>query len=188
VLIPFVVTTDKKAFYPSRLITEKPYGDWDPLAVLVREGRRRGLQIYPAVCVMASGHERPAGVLKEHPDWALRDKAGQPLGFISSGHPEARKWVVAVIKEIAVRYQPDGILLDYLRFPSDSAQMDGISQARFDQSHPPEKFPHDGQPYKEELLKFKRECLTELVGQISGELRGCSRSRGSPFICGARRS
>jgi len=171
VLIPFVTTTSGQAYYPSGLIPDKTWGSWDPVAVMVREAHKRGLQVYPVMCVLACGHKEPAGVLKRHPEWALRDKAGQPLGFISSGHPEARKWVVAVLTEIATRYQPDGILLDYCRYPGTEARMDPVAQAKFDASHPAEKFPPKSAALKEEFRKFKRGCLTELVGQISGALR-----------------
>jgi uncharacterized lipoprotein YddW (UPF0748 family) len=187
VLIPFVTSTDGKAFYPSRLIPTTPYRQWDPLAVMVREARQRGLQIYPAMCVLACGHDRPSGILKVHPDWALRGKEGQPLGFISSGHPEARAWVVAVLKEIAATYRPDGILLDYCRYPGNEALMDPVSQAKFDESHPAGPFPPGSRAYKEELLKFKRQCLTELVGQISGTLRALEpRPRIAAYMWGAQ--
>jgi uncharacterized lipoprotein YddW (UPF0748 family) len=171
VMIPFVVDGGKAAMYPSQVVGNMPYHDWDPLAVMVREGRQRGLQIYPAICVLSCGHKTLGSPLKEHPEWAVRDKAGQPLGFISPGHPEARKWVLAMIKEVAVNYQPEGVLLDYLRYPGNEAQMDPVSQAQFDQTHPATQFPRNGVLYREELLKFKRQTLTELVGQISEMLR-----------------
>ncbi|MCX7427073.1 MAG: hypothetical protein NTW96_15795 [Planctomycetia bacterium] len=101
VLIPFVTTTSGQAYYPSEVIPDRAWGDWDPVAVIVREARQRGLQVYPTMCVLASGHDKPSGVLKAHPDWALRDKKGEPMGFISAGNPEARKWVVSALVEIA---------------------------------------------------------------------------------------
>ena len=171
VLIPFVTTTSGQADYPSQVIPDKVWGSWDPVALIVREGRQRGLQIYPAVYVLACGHKRPAGVLRVHPEWALRDRTGQPMGFISPGHPEARKWVVSVLNEIAIKYHPDGILLDYCRYPGNEVQMDPVAQAKFEAEHPAEQFPPGSTRYKNEFRNFKRECLTELVGQISGELR-----------------
>ena len=186
VLIPFVTTTSGKAEYPSQLIPDRVWGSWDPVAVLVREARQRGLQIYPTMCVLACGHKQPAGVLKAHPEWALRDKAGQPMGFISSGHPEARKWVVSVLEEIATKYQPDGILLDYCRYPGGEAQMDPVAQAKFEASHPADRFPPGSTNYNDEFRKFKRECLTELVGQISGGLRALKpRPRIAVYMWGA---
>lgn len=186
VLIPFVTTTSGQALYPSAVIPDHVWGSWDPVAVMVREARQRGLQIYPVMCVLACGAKEPAGILKRHPDWALRDKAGQPMGFISSGHPEARKWVVAALREIATRYQPDGILLDYCRYPGTEDQMDAVAQARFDVSHPAAQFPRGSAKYNDEFRIFKRECLTELVGQISGALRALEpRPRIAAYMWGA---
>ncbi len=74
-------------------------------------------------------------------------------------------------KEIATKYHPDGILLDYCRYPGTEAQMDPVAQAEFEASHPADQFPPGSTRYKEEFRKFKRECLTGLVGQISGTLR-----------------
>lgn len=186
VVIPFVTSTSGVACYPSQLIPERQFGDWDPVAVIMREARSRGLQVYPAVCVLACGQEHPKGILQQHPDWALRGKSGQPLGFISSGHKDARQWVVSVLGEIVSRYQPDGILLDYLRFPGSEAAMDPLSQAEFDHSHPPDQLPRDGRQYKERFRQFKRDCLTGLVGQISDRLRGMQpRLRIAVYMWGA---
>lgn len=171
VLMPFVTTTRGQAEYPSQLIPDRVWGSWDPVDMIVREAHQRGLKVYPVMCVLACGHDRPAGVLRAHPEWALRDRAGGPLGFISPGHPEARKWVISVLKEIATKYRPDGILLDYCRYPGTEARMDPEAQARFEASHPAERFPPKSSQYNDEFRAFKRECLTELVGQISGELR-----------------
>jgi uncharacterized lipoprotein YddW (UPF0748 family) len=171
VVMPYVVTTSNVAYYPSRLIPIKACPDGDPLAILMRLARQRGLKVYPVICVMSSGGDRPRGILKEHPEWALRDKTGQPMGFISPGHPEARKYVVAMIKEVAANYKPDGVLLDYLRYYADETPLDAVSQAGFDRLHPADRFPPDGREYTGAMYAFKRQLLTELVGQISGELR-----------------
>ena len=187
VLIPFITTTSGQAYYPSELIPDKTWGSWDPVAIMVREAHQRGLQIYPTMCVLACGSKKAAGVLKQHPDWALRDKAGEPLGFISSGHPEARKWVVSVLTEIATRYKPDGILLDYCRYPGTEAAMDPVAQAVFDAAHPADKFPRDGAAFKEEFRKFKCDCLNGLVGQISSALRALKpRPRLAAYMWGAQ--
>jgi len=171
VLIPFITSTRGQAQYPSELIPDKPWENWDPVAIMVREARKRGLKIYPVMCVLACGHDKPAGILKSHPEWALRDKAGQPMGFISSGHPEARKWVLSVLTEIATKYRPDGILMDYCRYPGSERQMDPVSQAKFDAAHPADQWRPGSTKYNEAFRQYKRDCLTELVGQISSAVR-----------------
>jgi len=187
VLMPYVTTTRGQAYYPSELIPDKPWRQWDPVAILVREARQRGLKVYPVMCALACGHDKPAGVLKLHPDWALRDKAGQPMGFISCGHPEARKWVVAVLTEIATRYRADGILLDYCRYPGSERQMDPVAQARFDALHSSDPWRPGSAPYNEAFREYKRDCLTELVCQISGAMRALNpRPRLAAYLWGAQ--
>jgi uncharacterized lipoprotein YddW (UPF0748 family) len=171
VVIPFVTTTGGQADYPSQVISVKIWGGWDPLAVVVREAHRRGLQVYPVMCVLACGDGQPQGILAQHPEWALRDKQGKPLGFISAGNPQARKYVVAVLTEIAAKYHPDGILLDYCRYPGREASLDPVSQAKFDEAHPADKFPRGSRQYQEAFRQFKCECLNGLVGEISAALR-----------------
>lgn len=122
-ILPYATDTSGRALYPSKLIPERVYGDWDSLGALVAEARLRGLRVYPVHCPLPSGGERPAGILLKHPEWALRSKNGQPMGHISPVNPEARKWVASVSEELVSRYQPEGLLLDYLRFPSATVQL-----------------------------------------------------------------
>ena len=171
VVMPCVLTTSNVAFYPSKRVPNAYFGEWDGLEVLMRLARQRGLKVYPWIAVMNSGNERPKGVLAEHPEWALRDEAGQPTGFISPGHPQARDHVVGVITEVVERYRPDGILLDYLRYQTDEMRLDAVSEAEFDRLHPVDRLPRSGTAYRQADWAFKRQLLTELVGRISGEVR-----------------
>ncbi|NUQ65135.1 MAG: family 10 glycosylhydrolase [Pirellulales bacterium] len=169
-IILFATTTSGRAEYPSEFIPDKIWADWDPVDVIVREARKRGLQVWPSMCVMACGSNEPRGILKQHPEWALRDKAGNPMGFLSAGNPEVHKYVTSVLREIATKYQPDGIMLDYCRYPGDEAAMDPVSQARFDAAHPADQFPINSAERKEAFRKFKADCLTELVDEFSSAL------------------
>ena len=169
-IIPFVTTTSGQAEYPSQFIPDKIWGEWDPLAVIVREARKRGVQVWPSMCVMACGSKEPRGILKQHPEWALRDKAGNPMGYLSAGNPEVHKYVISVLSEIATKYRPDGIMLDYCRYPGDEAATDPLSQAKFDAAHPVDKFPMNSAERREAFRKFKADCLTELVDEFSSAL------------------
>lgn len=170
-IVLFVTSTNGQAQYPSQFIPDKVWREWDPVAVIVREARQRGLQVWLSMCVMACGAKEPRGVLKQHPEWALRDKAGNPLGYLSAGNPEVHKYVTSVLCEIATKYRPDGIMLDYCRYPGNEAALDPVSQARFDAAHPVDKLPMKSAERKEAFRKFKADCLTDLVHDFSGALR-----------------
>ncbi len=130
-IIPFALTSSGEACYPSAIVPGRKYGDWDPLGVMIREARARDLRVHIAIPVLISGHKEPKGILLKHPEWALRDPTGKLLGYISGANPEARAWVVSVIQEIVRKYHPEGIILDYLRFPNEPADVDPDSRKRF---------------------------------------------------------
>lgn len=131
ILMPFTATGGRP-LYPSDVIPDRYYGDWDPLRFLITEARNRGLEVYPSVPVLASGGDTPRGILKRHPEWAVRDSNKDPLGYISPGHPDARGFVVRALQELVDRYQVKGILLDYLRYPNKpDSHLDEKSEKRF---------------------------------------------------------
>lgn len=166
-LLPYATSTSGDALYPSAIIPRRVYGDWDGLRVLVREAGKRHLRVYPVHCAMSCGGEqRTAGVLLRHPEWALRDEDGKALGFFSPAQPEARKWVASVSRELVERYQPDGLLLDYLRFPNRKVQLDPAAAA----VHPlPSK--SAGPAEKAAYQEAKETALTEQAKEIGEQAR-----------------
>ena len=112
---------------------------------------------------MACGKDKPAGILQQHLEWALRDVNGRPIGHISPCHPQARAWVISVMTEIVERYQPDGLLLDYLRFNNRPMQLDPHGAADLEKQFGVK--PSAVRP--QQLQQFKEACLTELMRDIS---------------------
>ncbi|WP_158521212.1 family 10 glycosylhydrolase [Fuerstiella marisgermanici] len=167
VVMPYATTTAGASLYPTDIIPTNLYPNWDPLRVVVRAARARGLQVYPVICVLACGKNEPKGILRQHPDWALRDDTGSPIGHISPCHPQARAWVVSVLQEIAGKYKPDGLLLDYLRFNNRPMQLDPQGAIEFDKLMSDKSATDRTQA----LQRFKEDCLTELMRNISVELR-----------------
>jgi uncharacterized lipoprotein YddW (UPF0748 family) len=168
VVMPYVTSTSGSAFYPSEIVGHKVYGGWDPLQYIIDGAKDRSLDVYPVFCVLACGHDKPAGILLEHPEWGLRDAEGEAVGSLSPAHPESRQWVVSVIDEVVSKYEPDGILLDYLRFPNrdvgfDAATETRLSNLRRNQASLPEK--------SGLLQSDKEESLTQLAREISETVR-----------------
>jgi uncharacterized lipoprotein YddW (UPF0748 family) len=170
VVMPYATATSGSAMFDSRIIPDRHFAGWDPLAVFVEESRKRELQIWPVVCVVTCGHDKPKGILRKHPEWALRDIDGKPLGYLSPCNPQARQWIVSVMADMVTRYQPDGILLDYLRYPNHPVQLDPESQARFERENPGYASA-DAAGKKQMLQAFRERELTELTRMISEETR-----------------
>lgn len=167
-LFPYTNTTGGHAHHPGGPLAASPAGQWDALDALATAARARGIRVMPAVCVLASGHDAPAGILDARPEWALRDADGAPIGWISPAHPDARAWVVRMIAEVANRTRADGILLDYLRYPNKDTLLDPGSAARFDAAAPPGEGPADR---ADRLQRFKEDAISALMDEIAAALR-----------------
>lgn len=167
-LLPFVTTSSGKALYDSALLPERAYANSDPVGILARETRARGIGFYPVVPVVVCGDEKLAGILLQHPEWALRHPDGRAMGYISPAHPEARRWLADVIREVVAKYQPEGVVLDYIRYANRPLRLDPAGEERFRKSLP------GICPLAEEkqlLQRFKESELTELVRLISETAR-----------------
>jgi len=169
-IMPKCNTSSGVANYPSQVIAGRTYADWDPLAYFVDRARQLDLAVWPSVCVLVCGHDHPRGILKQHPEWAMRNLAGEPIGFISPGHPEARKWIVSMLSEIVRKYQPDGLLLDYLRYHNRPIQLDAYSAAQFKKELSTAGDLNEAERAKK-LQTFRERLLTELMANIHVALR-----------------
>ncbi len=78
-------------------------------------------------------------MLLEHPEWAMTDQLGRPLGspngeeyvWLSPGYAGVRTQLAKVAADIARRYEIDGIHLDRIRYPGARWSYDAASLAQF---------------------------------------------------------
>ncbi|MDE2998105.1 MAG: family 10 glycosylhydrolase [Gemmatimonadota bacterium] len=132
------------AFYRSRLVPRSDSlsdPEFDPLALLVEEGRRAGLEVHAWVNMYLTWkptEQRPASprhLFLRRPEWFMRSADGIDMGrvaldgvdlvkrgvtgrFLSPGIPEVRAHLLGVIEEIVDEYDIDGIHMDYVRYPN----------------------------------------------------------------------
>lgn len=159
-VFPYFTGSSGQAYYRGKIHRLRVYSEQDPLSEFLREARARGLQVYPVICVAVCGNDQPAGILIEHPEWGCRHPDGSPLGYISPAHPDARSWLVSIAREIAEKYHPDGIVLDYIRYHNRPLLLDVAADDRFRNSLPTGCSPDEE---KRLLQQFKEDELTELV-------------------------
>jgi len=113
----------------------------DPLTVIVREAKARGLEVHPWVWVFAAGLDpAPGPILASHPQWAECLPAGGGRASSASGaggsrtlwltpsSPEVRRFLMEEFLRVLRRYPVDGLHLDYIRY-GETPCGDGVPQA-----------------------------------------------------------
>ncbi|MFC1583716.1 glycoside hydrolase family 10 protein [Candidatus Neomarinimicrobiota bacterium] len=146
------------AYYNSLLIPRSSRireQDFDPLAYAISRGHELGLNIHAWVTTYLLWSARTPPEIKNHvyrmyPEWLEVDAEGNaqvdvdlsaPRNstfegiFLSPVHPEVNGYLQAVFTEILLKYDIDGLHLDYCRFPDldygYNAEGLGVFQSRY---------------------------------------------------------
>lgn len=133
-----------KTIFPSKTMARygfiKQYEDFagfDPLKIWINEAHKRGIKVHVWFQTFYVGNTppetNPLYILAKNPEWANRQKrsaetesipfsASEHNGyFIDPANPEAQAFLYELLSEIVNRYKPDGINLDYIRYPQSLA-------------------------------------------------------------------
>lgn len=170
------------AYYRSALepraeaLAGKP-ADFDPLATTLKEAQKYGIEVHAWVNVMYLWSEKNPPVSAEHivnkhPDWIAVDQNGKKGQFLCPSCLEARDHTLAVVSDLAKRYDLAGIHLDYIR-------MDDPAYCRCDRCMKAFRatlgLKSGGKElattYTEAFAKWRKERITALVKDIRAGLR-----------------
>ena len=117
-ILPDAKSTSGKVNWNSTVAPPALIGNSNFMELVVEEGHRAGLKVYPVFCVATEGGEGgPDDVLKRNPSWAFVVD-GRRVGYIDPGNAAARKYEVSLITELVSKFHVDGLSLDYMRAPN----------------------------------------------------------------------
>ena len=75
--------------------------------------RERGVRVHGWIPALAD-----ASALRMHPDWAMVSQNGtRSATWLSPSHPGVAAHTEEIVRQLLKHYRPDGIHLDYLRYP-----------------------------------------------------------------------
>jgi uncharacterized lipoprotein YddW (UPF0748 family) len=148
----FQVRGNANAYYNSAY-EHREMASYDPLATAITEAHSRGLKLHAWINTMPlwNGPTLPTGsdyLINQHPEYWIRDAANnpQPLSstyvIVNPTMPEVQAHIENVVRDIASKYQIDGLHLDYTRLTTNSNgvnltyPMDPATVARFQQLFP----------------------------------------------------
>ena len=129
-----------KTIYPSRVMDRygftKQYEEYegcDPLKIWINEAHKRGIKVHIWFQAFYVGNKppesNPKSILAQKPYWANYQKKNADSGtiaysvsehngyFLDPANPEVQAFLCDLLSEIINKYKPDGINLDYIRYP-----------------------------------------------------------------------
>ncbi len=140
--ILFHVRVECDAYYPTqfapwaRFLTGQQGRDpgYDPLAFAISEAHKRGMELhawlnpYRARMSQKCGASSASGhITRTRPDWILNFRwSGACYEMLDPGLPEVRDHLVQVVREIAEKYDVDGIHFDDMFYPYPVSGFPGI--------------------------------------------------------------
>ncbi|WP_088889987.1 glycoside hydrolase family 10 protein [Leptolyngbya ohadii] len=146
----------------------------DPLAGLVKQANRQKLRLIPWFEYGLMVPPRSAIALL-HPDWLTTTRNGDQTdeangqAWLNPAHPEAERFLVDLIVEVAQRYPIDGIQLDdHFGLPV-AFGYDAYTVQCYRSEHGGKVPPAD--PTDEEWMKWRAAHITELMKKIARSVR-----------------
>jgi len=114
IFIPCVKNTHGAVDFQTDLadVNDK-YPACDPLKLLIEGCRRRGVKTHVWFCVFPEGSN--SRLLREHPDCAAVHEPQPNQEWACACRQEVQDYVFAIYEDLAKRYKPDGLHLDYIR-------------------------------------------------------------------------
>ncbi len=129
-----------KTIFPSK--TMQKYGfisqnelfnSFDPLKIWLREAHKRNMKVHIWFQSFYVGNAQPSknpqSILAVHPEWSNKTLSDYSSSaptcsrsehngyFLDPANPDVQKFLEELITEIICTYKPDGINLDYIRYP-----------------------------------------------------------------------
>ncbi len=136
-----------KTIFPSKIMNKygftvqnELFSDFDPLEIWIKEAHKRGMKVHIWFQSFYVGNEPPSynqtSILAVHPEWGNKIKkyasniyptksVSEHNGyFLDPANDEVQEFLQELICEIITSYKPDGINLDYIRYPNANARND----------------------------------------------------------------
>ena len=149
--------------------------EFDPLACAIRKCRANGLEVHAwfnLYRVWTSNSKPPADhVVSLHPEWLSKDFSGNTSSrdgqFLDPGVPEVRAYLVKLIADLVSKYDIDGLMLDFVRYPGKNWGYNDAAVAGFNAL-----YGRKGKPSPDDPLwcRWRREQVTQTVRAIRREV------------------
>gem|GEM_PF-661864 len=146
---------------------------YDPLMDLCTQAHEQGIHVYAWVVVERISSPNVTDdsehLINRHPDWLTKSISGGTLfsteGYYTDpGHPRAAEWNYNAVMDIIRHYPIDGLVFDYIRYPTANSGYNDVALSRFQERYNP----IPAIPYYTDGLwsAWRREQLTHFVRKV----------------------
>lgn len=129
---------------------------YDPLAFAVEECHKRGMECHAWMVTIPLGGRKHVASLGKQSVTRRQPKICVPYKreyFLNPGNPKTKEYLMSLVKEVVERYDVDGVLFDYLRYPERAF--------RFPDSYDYRKYGNG-----RSLDQWRRDNITEILRHI----------------------
>lgn len=145
------------------ILTGEVNGDpgYDPLAFAVEECHKRGMECHAWMVAIPLGGRRHVASLGKASVTKRKREICVPYKreyFLNPGHPETKKYLMSLVREVVQRYDVDGVHFDYLRYPEHAVRF-------------PDRYEYRKYGNGRSLEQWRRDNLTEIIRYIYKEVK-----------------
>lgn len=162
--------------YEPRAKNIKAGPEFDPLAYFIKTGRENNMEVHAWLNIYRvwTGSSKPTDdhhVVNEHPEWISKNTSGaNNTGegmFLDPGAPGVKEYTVKLVADILKKYDVDGIMLDYVRYPG---KVWGYSDGAVESFN--KMYNRTGKPSADDQLwgRWRRQQVTDTVRAINSEI------------------
>ena len=167
--ILFQTRARSDVFYPSsfepfsNILTGKTgkHPGYDPLAFAIEECHKRGMECHAWMVTIPLGTRKHIAAQGKH---AITQKhkgicvSYRGEYYLNPGHPDTKKYLMSLVREVVEKYDVDGVHFDYLRYPEHA-------------KHFPDKAQYRKHGKGRSLTQWRRDNITEIVRHIYKEVK-----------------
>lgn len=150
---------------------------YDPLAYITRQAKANGMEVHAwfnvfKVCTKAGAPTDYRHVANRHPEWLSKDvngvSASQDGAFLDPGVPEVREYLKKVVADLVTKYNVNGLMLDYIRYPGKNWGYNDKAVAAFNRAYARTGKPSPDDP---DWCSWRRDQVTATVRAIYHEVQ-----------------
>ena len=170
------------------LRTDPGFGGRDVMREALEEATAAGLAMMPWVeygfiggyTAYHPGRNGCGPIFDRHPDWLARTRTGQtrfaaPGGefcWMVQARPDVQEFLLALMAELAARYQPAGIQFDRARYPTLDLGYDDHTVVAFRRAHGGADPPADGRDPA--WVRWRADGLNAFLAALSGRIKAAA--------------